>query len=61
MLKSPLFWKIVTLSGAMLLLLIPLPMVRPILVERSDYRSAVEDGWSTDRYSRDRSLYRAGR
>ncbi|HHU0692001.1 cell envelope integrity protein CreD [Citrobacter sp. Marseille-Q3906] len=43
MLKSPLFWKIVTLSGAMLLLLIPLTMVRQIIVERSDYRSAVED------------------
>ena len=27
MLKSPLFWKIVTLGGAMLLLLIPLTMV----------------------------------
>ncbi|WP_045439556.1 cell envelope integrity protein CreD [Citrobacter sp. S-77] len=43
MLKSPLFWKIVTLSGAMLLLLIPLTMVRQIIVERSDYRGAVED------------------
>ena len=43
MFKSPLFWKIVTLGGAMLLLLIPLTMVRQIIVERSDYRSEVED------------------
>lgn len=43
MLKSPLFWKIVTLSGAMLLLLIPLTMVRQIIVERSDYRHEVDD------------------
>ena len=43
MLKSPLFWKIVTLGGAMLLLLIPLTMVRQIIVERSDYRNDVED------------------
>lgn len=43
MFKSPLFWKIATLGGAMLLLLIPLTMVRQIIVERSDYRSEVED------------------
>lgn len=43
MLKSPLFWKIVTLGGAMLLLLIPLTMVRQIIVERADYRNDVED------------------
>ena len=43
MLKSPLFWKIVTLGSAMLLLLIPLTMVRQIIVERSDYRNDVED------------------
>ncbi|MDN8601158.1 cell envelope integrity protein CreD [Citrobacter sp. S2-9] len=43
MFKSPLFWKMVTLSGAILLLLIPLMMVRQIIVERADYRSAVED------------------
>lgn len=42
MLKSPLFWKIVTLSGAILLLLIPLTMVRQIIVERSDYRDKVD-------------------
>lgn len=43
MLKSPLFWKIVTLGGAIVLLLIPLMMVRQIIVERADYRDAVED------------------
>ncbi|HAT7505007.1 TPA: cell envelope integrity protein CreD [Citrobacter braakii] len=43
MFKSPLFWKIVTLGGAILLLLIPLMMVRQIIVERSDYRDEVED------------------
>lgn len=43
MFKSPLCWKIVTLGGAMLLLLIPLTMIRQIIVERSDYRSEVED------------------
>lgn len=43
MFKSPLFWKIVTLGGAILLLLIPLTMVREIIVERSDYRDEVED------------------
>ncbi|HEE0141240.1 TPA: cell envelope integrity protein CreD [Citrobacter youngae] len=43
MFKSPLFWKIVTLGGAMLLLLILLTMIRQIIVERSDYRSEVED------------------
>ncbi|WP_413595581.1 cell envelope integrity protein CreD [Citrobacter youngae] len=43
MFKSPLFWKIVTLGGAILLLLIPLTMVRQIIVERSDYRDDVED------------------
>lgn len=34
MFRSPLFWKIVTLGGAILLLLIPLTMVRQIIVER---------------------------
>lgn len=43
MFKSPLFWKIVTLGGAIILLLIPLTMVRQIIVERSDYRDEVED------------------
>lgn len=43
MLKSPLFWKIVTLGGAIILLLIPLMMVRAIIVERADYRDKVDD------------------
>ncbi len=43
MFKLPLFWKIVTLGGAILLLLIPLTMVRQIIVERSDYRDEVEE------------------
>lgn len=43
MFKSPLFWKMVTLSGAILLLLIPLMMVRQVIVERADYRTDVED------------------
>ncbi|WP_333499199.1 cell envelope integrity protein CreD [Kluyvera sp. CHPC 1.2972] len=43
MLKSPLFWKIVTLGGAMVLLLIPLMMIRQVIVERADYRGEVED------------------
>lgn len=43
MLKSPLFWKIVTLGGAIILLLIPLMMVRAIIVERADYCDKVDD------------------
>lgn len=43
MLKSPLFWKVVTLGGAICLLLIPLMMVRQVIVERADYRDTVED------------------
>lgn len=42
MLKSPLLWKIVTLGGVMILLLIPLMMIRQIIMERADYRSDVE-------------------
>lgn len=42
MLKSPLLWKMITLGGAMILLLIPLMMVRHTIVERADYRSHVE-------------------
>lgn len=41
MLKS-LLWKIVTLGGAMILLLISLMLIRQILMERADYRSDVE-------------------
>lgn len=42
MLKSSLLWKIVTLGGAMILLLISLMLIRQILMERADYRSDVE-------------------
>lgn len=42
MLKSPLLWKIVTLGGAMILLLISLMLIRQIIMERADYRSDVE-------------------
>lgn len=42
MLKSPLLWKIVTLGGAMILLLISLMLIRQILMECADYRSDVE-------------------
>lgn len=42
MLKSPLLWKIVTLGGTMILLLISLMLIRQILMERADYRSDVE-------------------
>lgn len=41
--EIPLFWKVVTLGGAIVLLLIPLMMVRQIIVERADYRDTVED------------------
>lgn len=43
MLKSPLFWKIAILFGAVLLLLIPLMLIRQVIVERADYHSNVED------------------
>ncbi|EFL4496522.1 cell envelope integrity protein CreD [Escherichia fergusonii] len=43
MLRSPLLWKIVTLSGAILLLLIPLSMIRLVVTERAHYLSNVED------------------
>ncbi|WP_281074660.1 cell envelope integrity protein CreD [Klebsiella quasivariicola] len=41
MLKSPLFWKISTLLGCVLLLSLPLMMVRELINERADYRSEV--------------------
>ncbi|RXX24815.1 cell envelope integrity protein CreD [Klebsiella aerogenes] len=41
--KSPLFWKISTLLGCILLLSVPLMMVRALIVERADYRSDVVD------------------
>lgn len=69
MLKSPLLWKMITLGGAMILLLIPLMMVRHTIVERADYRSHVEAEYQRPAKgcrpagggSGDRALYRAGR
>ncbi|HCI9341777.1 TPA: cell envelope integrity protein CreD [Klebsiella pneumoniae] len=43
MLKSPLFWKITTLIGCIVLLSLPLMMVRELINERADYRSEVMD------------------
>ncbi|MFK8064118.1 cell envelope integrity protein CreD [Klebsiella pneumoniae] len=43
MLKSPLFWKITTLIGCIVLLSLPLMMVRELVNERADYRSEVVD------------------
>ena len=43
MLKSPLFWKITTLIGWIVLLSLPLMMVRELINERADYRSEVVD------------------
>lgn len=42
MLKSPLFWKVITLSGCMVLLLVPLSMLSSLVSERSLYRDSVE-------------------
>ena len=43
MLKSPLFWKITTLIGCIVLLSLPLMMVRELINERAEYRSEVVD------------------
>ena len=43
MLKSPLFWKITTLIGCIVLLSLPLMMVRELINERADYRNEVVD------------------
>lgn len=43
MLKSPLFWKITTLIGCIVLLSLPLMMVRELINERADFRSEVVD------------------
>ncbi|SBK99698.1 cell envelope integrity protein CreD [Klebsiella pneumoniae] len=43
MLKSPLFWKITTLIGCIVLLSLPLMMVRELINERADYLSEVVD------------------
>jgi inner membrane protein len=42
MLKSALFWKVMTLLGCMVLLLIPLSMLSSLIDERSSYRDDVE-------------------
>lgn len=42
MLKSTLFWKVMTLLGCMVLLLIPLSMLSSLIGERSSYRDDVE-------------------
>ena len=41
--KSPLFWKVSTLLGCILLLLIPLFMVSNLISERVSYRNDVEN------------------
>lgn len=41
--KSPLFWKVSTLIGCILLLLVPLFMVSNLISERASYRDDVED------------------
>ncbi|WP_204356051.1 inner membrane CreD family protein, partial [Escherichia coli] len=43
MMKSPLFWKISTLLGCILLLLVPLFMVSNLIEERESYRNDVEN------------------
>lgn len=43
MLKSPLFWKITTLIGCIVLLSLPLMIVRELINERADYRCEVVD------------------
>ena len=42
MLKSALFWKVMTLLGCMVVLLIPLSMLNSLINERSSYRDDVE-------------------
>ena len=42
MLKSPLFWKVSTLIGCMVLLLVPLTLVSTLVSEREGYRSDVD-------------------
>ncbi|WMY74988.1 cell envelope integrity protein CreD [Buttiauxella selenatireducens] len=42
MLKSALFWKVMTLLGCMVVLLIPLSMLSSLINERSNYRDDVE-------------------
>jgi len=40
--KSPLFWKVTTLIGCIMLLLVPLLMVSNLIDERASYREEVE-------------------
>ncbi|MFP1529148.1 hypothetical protein ACLB1R_31605 [Escherichia coli] len=72
MLKSPLFWKMTTLFGAVLLLLIPIMLIRQVIVERADDPAMWKMRFakvpagrknSLGRLSlfRDRALYGAGR
>ncbi|MGB7802011.1 cell envelope integrity protein CreD [Buttiauxella sp.] len=42
MLKSALFWKVMTLLGCMVVLLVPLSMLNSLINERSNYRDDVE-------------------
>lgn len=42
MMKSPLFWKVSTLLGCILLLLVPLFMISNLISERESYRNDVE-------------------
>ncbi|MGY5958537.1 cell envelope integrity protein CreD [Kosakonia sp. BK9b] len=43
MLKSPLFWKMLTLASCLCVLLIPLTMLSSLIGERADYRHDVTD------------------
>lgn len=43
MLKSPLFWKMLTLAGCFCVLLIPLTMLSSLIGERANYRNDVTD------------------
>lgn len=43
MLKSPLFWKMVTLPGCLCVLLIPLTLLSGLIGERANYRNDVTD------------------
>ena len=46
MLKSPLFWKMTTLFGAVLLLLIPIMLIRQVIVERADVEDVIRQSTS---------------
>ena len=63
MLKSPLFWKMTTLFGAVLLLLIPIMLIRQVIgrCDSPKYQRAAKTRWAAYRYSCDRALYGTGR